>query len=230
MREEKIHTIRALCTQSTNAHHSDKNSTCWTFFNCNYPCCSNTTLLYFPYTLMVKHINNHNTHTSYKFTAHHMWSNKNREQDIISINLQKFPLLALTFAPVTLYCQRGTDFTISCAIFQPWVLLLVHEWVDDSHFDITVTSGLTLSYLVCHTKVLAGLWLSNTQVTMVMTKLSLWLCNNLVSMDLWSQISFPLNVNGNLVMTQLHLWRRNNLVSTDNGKILHFHKNSISAL
>jgi hypothetical protein len=63
--------------------------------------------------------------------------------------------------------------------------------------------------------VLAGLWLSNTQVTMVMTKFSLWLCNNLVSMDLWSHTSFPLNVNGNLVMTQLHLWRRNNLVSID---------------
>lgn len=48
-----------------------------------------------------------------------------------------------------------------------------------------------------------------------MTKFSLWLCNNLVSMDSWSHTSHPHNVNGNLVMTPLSLWRRNNLVSMD---------------
>ena len=62
---------------------------------------------------------------------------------------------------------------------------------------------------------MAGLWESNTQVTMVMTKFSLWLCNNLVSMDSWSHTSYPHNVTGNLVMTPLSLWGHNNLVPMD---------------
>jgi hypothetical protein len=99
-----MHKIHTLCTWSTNAelgHHSDKNSACQTFFNCNYPCCCNSTLLYVPYILMVTRISvtliTTIPYTRYKFTAHHMRRNKNKQQDITSMNLQVFPLPALTF-------------------------------------------------------------------------------------------------------------------------------------
>jgi len=144
----KIHT---LCTWSTDAelgHHSDKNSTCQTSFNCNYPCCCNSTLLYAPYILMVTRISvtliTAIPYTSYKFTVHHMCRNKNKEQDITSMNLQSIPIASLDFfAPVTLYCQCCKDFTTSCATFQPCIIPLVCEWVGDSQFDLMVTSGLT---------------------------------------------------------------------------------------
>jgi hypothetical protein len=61
-----------------------------------------------------------------------------------------------------------------------------------------------------------------------MTKFSLWLCNNLVSMDWWSHISYPHSVNGNLVVTPLSLWRRNNLVSLDWWNHTSFPQNSLN--